>query len=153
VKGHLSLSTFLIYNDMIMFLCKLMFELYAYRFNFTGEGVRLNKKIFGGNLVWPASRPDHPAADRTGPAEPSDWYTDPCFGGPPDPPGPPPDSRRDIRRRRAYRRAVRPRGRRRRTYRRIGCCVLPQWPDFHLPINTPSPSWGRVRSSPTIVHL
>jgi hypothetical protein len=28
-----------------------------------------------------------------------------------------------------------------------------QRPDFHPPINTPSPSWGRVRTSPTIVHL
>jgi hypothetical protein len=26
LKGHLSLSTFLIYNDMTMFLCELMFE-------------------------------------------------------------------------------------------------------------------------------
>jgi hypothetical protein len=26
-------------------------------------------------------------------------------------------------------------------------------PDFHPYINTPSPSWGRVRTSPTIVHL
>jgi hypothetical protein len=28
-----------------------------------------------------------------------------------------------------------------------------QWPDFHPHINTPSPSWGRIRTSPTIVHL
>jgi hypothetical protein len=28
-----------------------------------------------------------------------------------------------------------------------------QRPDFHPHINTPSPSWGRVITSPTIVHL
>jgi hypothetical protein len=28
-----------------------------------------------------------------------------------------------------------------------------QRPDFHPHINTPSPSWGRVRTSPTIVRL
>jgi hypothetical protein len=28
-----------------------------------------------------------------------------------------------------------------------------QRPDFHPHINTPSSSWGRVRTSPTIVHL
>jgi hypothetical protein len=103
-------------------------------------------------LVWLVLWPDHPAADRTSPAGPPDCYTEWPFGGAPDPPGGPPDTRREIRSRRTYRRGVRPRGRRRRIYRRTaaGCCL--QRPDFHPPINTPWSSWGRVRTSPTIVH-
>jgi hypothetical protein len=38
VKGHLSLSTFLIYNDITMFLCELIFEIYAYRLSSQVKG-------------------------------------------------------------------------------------------------------------------
>jgi hypothetical protein len=140
-------------------LCELIFELYAYRLKFTGEGILMHKTKDGGiacqkwpKLVWPAPRPGHPAAGRTSPAEPPDWYTVWLFGGAPDPPGGPPDIRREVRSRRTYRRGVRPRGRRHRTYRRVAAVCSLQRPDSHLPINTPSLSWGRVRTSPTIVH-
>jgi hypothetical protein len=140
-------------------LCELIFEIYAYRFKFRGEGVLMYKKKDGGiacqkwpKLVWPVPWPDHPAADRTSPAGPPDCYTEWVFGGAPDFPGEPPDTRWEIRSRRTYRRGVRPRGRRRRTYRRIAAVCCLQRPDSHPPINTPSPSWGRVRTSPTIVH-
>jgi hypothetical protein len=125
---------------------------------FTGEGVCMLKKKEGGiacklpRPVWPVPRPDHPAADRTGPAGPPNCLSEWAFGGPPDQPGRPPGSRRIVRSRRTHRRAVRPRGRRRRTYRRIAAVCSLQRPDSHLPINTPSSSWGRVRTSPTIVH-
>jgi hypothetical protein len=105
-------------------LCELIFEMYAYRFKFTGEGVFMHKKKDGGIACqkWASSAqslvpwPDHPAADWASPAEPPDYYSKPPFGGPPNLPGEPSDSRRAVPVRN-YRRSVRPRGRCRRTYR------------------------------------
>jgi hypothetical protein len=104
-------------------------------------------------LVWPVLWPDHPTADQASPAEPPNYYSEVVFGSSSNLPGGPPDIWRSIRSRRTYRRSVRRRGRRRRTYRRTSFADSLQRPNFHLPINTPSPSWGRVRTSPTIVHL
>jgi hypothetical protein len=106
-------------------LCELIFKMYSYRFKFTGEGVFMHKKKDGGiacqkwpSSVWPVPWPFHPVADRASPAEQPDYYSEPPFGGSPNPPGGPPDTRRVVWSRRTCHRSVRPRGRRRQTYRR-----------------------------------
>jgi hypothetical protein len=75
------------------------------------------------------------------------------FGWSPNPSGGPPDIRPAVWSHRTYRRTVRPRGRRRRTYRRTLSRTASNGQISTPPINTPSPSWDRVRTSPTIVHL
>jgi hypothetical protein len=141
-------------------LCELIFELYAYRFKFTGEGVLMHKKKDGGiacrkvakvGLAGPQTGPPGGRPDQPGGAAGVVF----CFG---------------------FRRGA---GSARRSRRTSGeksgpaglsagasgpeagaaglivgiaaVCSL-QRPDSHLPINTPSPSLGRVRTSPTIVH-
>jgi hypothetical protein len=67
-------------------LCELIFEVYAYRIKFTGDGVFMLKKKDGGidpGSVWP----DHPVADRASPAEPPNCYTEAIFGSSTNSPG------------------------------------------------------------------
>jgi hypothetical protein len=133
--------------------------MYTYRVKFTGEGVFLHKKKDGGiayqkcpGSVWPVPWPDHSAADRASPAGPPNCHFEWTFSRLLNPPGGRQTSGWQFGPTGLTAGASGPEA---GAAKLIAGLLLGQPPTarFPPPINTPSSSWGRVRTSPTIVHL